>query len=71
MAAHDDVKRAPKFREMRSQARPAATGFRKTLSFAEEACPTGHLDFSFFPPFRAGFGGLKPAGSGLLACSRP
>ena len=31
----------------------------------------GHLDFSFFPPFRAGFGGLKPAGSGLLACSRP
>jgi hypothetical protein len=32
---------------------------------------TGHLDFSFFQPFRAGFGGLKPAGSGLLACSRP
>jgi hypothetical protein len=31
----------------------------------------GHLDFSRFPLSMAGFGGLKPAGSGFLECSTP
>jgi hypothetical protein len=29
----------------------------------------GHLDFSLFSAVQGRFGGLKPAGSGLLECS--
>ena len=39
------------------------------LFIEQLAVTTGHLDFSLFSAVQGRFGGLKPAGSGLLECS--